>query len=244
MLRASLERENQLMADQRRFFSVVSHEFKTPLAAMDGAAQLLLLGGPPEREEVVSAVQRIRRGVRSLGDLVETFLSEERLASGGWELHPREVDPKDLLGQVIGSAPPHTQPIVLEAQDLPPTFRCDPQLVAMAVMNLVGNALKYSPEDGVVRLAARSPAPGILCISVSDQGPGIPEELRGHLFEPFRRGLTDPAVPGLGIGLFAVQRIAQLHGGDVALRCEAGQGSTFTLTLKALPTPEAEGPAG
>jgi signal transduction histidine kinase len=106
----------------------------------------------------------------------------------------------------------------------------DRDLVARAITNLLGNALKFSPAGSSVRCAIE-PLPLEWAVLVQDQGPGIDEELRAHLFEPFARGRAGFHVEGAGLGLAFVKTVAQRHGGKVVLESAPGQGSAFRLIL-------------
>ena len=126
----------------------------------------------------------------------------------------------------------HMHLVTSDIRDLPADFLCDPKLVSILLVNLMENAVRYSPEGGAVWVRARLIGPDMLEISVTDEGPGIPEWARERIFERYFR-LNETAGPntGMGLGLFIVKRIAEMHGGTVVCESEPGEGATFRVTL-------------
>ena len=158
-------------------------------------------------------------------------LSAARLDAGELALSIRPIPLASLLAQVRAKLlvlEPHRE-ITLDIADLP-DIPCDALLIEQVLGNLIGNALKYSPDDAPVTVTA-STHNGFVAINVSDSGLGIPEAERIRLFERFFRASNAGSVPGTGVGLYVARQIAQLHGGDIAMTPNPGGGTTFTLTL-------------
>ncbi len=227
-LQAALDSERRMRAEQRHFFDMVNHEFRTPLMVMDSAATEQLAFPSPELDIQVERATQIRRMCRRMVDLVDNCLASERLEDASLQLRCRTVEVHELLdhaAELVQWSPRH----VLELQtDGTQTWYCDPTLVRIALSNLVDNATKYA-QPGAVRIAARVDGAGCLEFSVCDQGPGLAPAALEHLFGRGRRG--DHPARGFGLGLWAARRIARLHGGEVRALASTGGGTCFTLTL-------------
>jgi two-component system, OmpR family, phosphate regulon sensor histidine kinase PhoR len=212
--------------------ATVSHEFRSPLTGIRQLAELLDSG-------IVHADNRRREYYRlivqesdRLTHLVENLLDFSRLEANRKQYRMEEaIDASTWLADTAAA----TRNARLSA-DIPaglPSVRGDREALASAVVNLVDNAIKYSPPDSPVRLAAQS-VNGRLSISVTDWGPGIALEEQGRIFDRFYRGCGDLTrrVKGAGIGLSLVKRIIEDHGGNVSVASCPDEGSTFTIELK------------
>ena len=255
------EAERQRFAMERavdaraRLMRGVSHDLKNPLGAIDGHAQLLEDGikGPLSADQKES-IARIRRAVRSVLSLIDDLLELSRAEAGQLPISPRSVK-LDLV--VRETAEEHRAAAVAAghafdvsvADELPPVVT-DPERVRQVLGNLLSNAIKYTPSGGhvVVRVGmrARDAHAGrrMAVVDVSDTGPGIPREKVATIFDEFSRLDMHAAKPGAGLGLSIARRIAQLLGGDIGVRSEPGEGSTFTLWLptdRRLPTERRSG---
>jgi signal transduction histidine kinase len=226
-----LARLSQLRAD---FVSLVSHELRSPMAAVIGAARTL-----QDRWRMLTAAQResflalIGDETARLAELVGDVLDTSRIEAGTFSYRFDEVD----LGRVVDEA---VEAAVLAQQDVPvvasvrgalPAIRGDRARLRQVLGNLIENAVKYSPEGGEVRVSAAT-ANGAVRIAVRDGGPGIPRDQQGRIFEKFGRvDLPGASKPGTGLGLFIARSIAEAHGGSLDVSSGAEPGSTFTLTL-------------
>ncbi|HEY8610972.1 MAG TPA: HAMP domain-containing sensor histidine kinase [Roseomonas sp.] len=244
---ASLEREREVSRLHRAFVSMVSHQFRTPLAIIDSSAQRMIRRGaamPPE--EVSARAGKIREATRRLTRLMESTLNAARLEAGEINFTPRDCDLPALIHEVCA----HQREIAPEARlderldGLPARLRCDPTLVEQAVANLVSNAVKYSPPGAPVVLRGTTGAGGEAVVEVVDHGVGIPADEIGRVFDRFFRARTAEGVTGTGIGLAFARHVARLHGGDVTVVSEEGTGSTFTLRLPPAAPPTTEAPRG
>jgi signal transduction histidine kinase len=230
-LRESLEVERQAIAQQREFVSMVSHEFRTPLTVIDGAAQSLDISKLGAEPVVKQRTERIRRAVQRLTMLIENILLADRLQP---ENRALRVDAIDLTALVRGlcesSHFPAASRLVLEVHDPVSTVRGDRALLEIALQNLIQNALKYSPAEQPVRVVLRQAGDAVQ-VDVIDRGPGVAAADADRIFEKYFRAETTGAVAGTGLGLHLSREIAVRHGGRVVLHETSRAGSTFRLEL-------------
>jgi len=228
----AVRREWEFSRLQSEFVATVSHEFRSPLTGIRQLAELLDSG-------IVQADSRRRDYYRlimqesdRLARLVENLLDFSRLEAGRKQYRMEAIEASAWLAQTAAAI--RNDRLSAEVPAGLPVVRGDREALASAVANLVDNAFKYSPPDSPVRLAAHA-GNGKLSISVSDRGPGIAPEEQARIFDRFYRGGGDLArqVKGAGIGLSLVKRIVEDHGGSVSVASRLGEGSTFTIDLKA-----------
>jgi PAS domain S-box-containing protein len=219
------------------FLAVVSHDLRTPLTAIIGYVDLMQMGVPdPLPEATRERLQRIRTSATHLQYLLNELLAFARLDSGREEVRPRDVDLRDIGHEAAVVAEPLALQRALRFHlDLPETpvmLRTDADKVRQVLLNLVGNAVKYTRE-GEIRVEVRETAENGAMIRVHDTGVGIAEQHVQQIFEPFWQ--VDPTQRahdgGTGLGLSVVRRLVQLLGGDVSVESEPGKGSTFTVIL-------------
>jgi signal transduction histidine kinase len=226
------------------FIATMSHELRTPLNAVLGHLELLELEihGPltPQQRE---ALGRIDTASRHLRGLIEEVLSFARLEAGRAEAHIQETDVCGLAQEVASVIEPLATRKGLELEVLPceppACIPTDPDKVRQILINLAGNAVKFT-ETGSVRIQV-APHPDGVALSVADTGPGITPDERERLFRPFEQLQSGFSRPhgGTGLGLYLSGQYAALLGGRIDVASEAGQGSTFTLVLPPTP-PESE----
>jgi signal transduction histidine kinase len=233
----AIQHEVTLRRQQADFVSAVSHEFRTPLAAMRQLSELLAAGRVPSEERRHSYYESLAGESRRLQHLVEQLLDFGRLEAGARPMVLEPLEPRALVEQVVAAfqsqlARPACR--IELAGDESSLVLADRAALSLALHNLLDNAVKYAGADGPIRVqwAARG---GRVAISVRDQGPGIAAEERVKIFEKFVRGAaaTKGLIPGTGIGLAMVQLVANSHGGDVTVDSQPGTGATFTLLLPA-----------
>jgi signal transduction histidine kinase len=227
------QRHNRL---QRRFVSMASHEFRTPLAIIDSTAQRLLRKlDSLSREELVERINRVRQTVARMGELIETMLEAGRSEEGKTEFKPAEIDIGSVIRQVVKRqrdiAPDRR--FAEEYHGLPTLCHADQRLIEHILVNLLANAVKYSPKESEVFVRVIGNADGIK-IAVTDQGVGIPAEELQHIGETFFRASTSAGIPGTGVGLNLVKKFVDLHGGSVTIDSRVGHGTTFTIHLPAI----------
>jgi PAS domain S-box-containing protein len=228
-------REIDRMKDE--FISMVSHELRTPLASMRGSLGLVaggLTGTLDARGKrlVEIALQNTDRLARLVDDILDT----ERIAAGKLPVNPRPADAAELMERAAEPLREMAERagVTLEVDPLPAALHADPDRVIQTLTNLLANAIKFSPEDGVVRLDARGRGPRVL-FRVADQGPGIPHDRREVIFEPFRQldSSDSRRKGGTGLGLAICRSIVREHGGEIWVEDAPGGGSLFCFTLPA-----------
>ncbi len=230
-LQTALHSERKMRLEQRQFFNMINHEFRTPLTIVDGAATELQTFPTTDADSLIEQASQIRRASRRLMTLVDTCLINDRLDAGAFRLQLEQTPLDELLeesAELVGWSRRHR--LKLDLEHGPQQWQCDPVLVRIAISNLVGNAIKYA-KAGDITLAARCDASGDLLISVSDQGPGLAPEAAGQVFEPYERASATRHVNGHGLGLSVVRRIARLHAGDAFFHPAAGGGACFVIRL-------------
>ncbi|HKX46957.1 MAG TPA: PAS domain-containing protein, partial [Planctomycetota bacterium] len=234
------------------FLANMSHEIRTPMTAILGFAELLL---DREVEEAArrSHVDTIRRNGEHLLAIINDILDLSKIEAGRMELEFRATDPLRAVDEVLDllRVRAEQQGIVLERRvqgDLPAAFQSDPIKLRQILLNLIGNAIKFTPEGSVVvtlRSAELDGGPG-LAFDVDDTGIGIPLERRTHLFDAFAQvdSSTARSFGGTGLGLAISIRLAQMLGGSIDVRSTIGVGSRFTVTVSATPCAAPAAPHG
>jgi PAS domain S-box-containing protein len=217
--------------------SVVSHEFRTGLFGMQGYSEMLCRRElpPPTVSEYAAS---INTDAKRMGRLINDLLDLDRMEAGREHLQFEEVEVgrlvMDAVERVRSRSERHTFRVEVDP-DLP-RIVADPDRLAQVLANLLGNAVKYAPDGGEVRVAAAAHPEGTL-IEVADSGIGIPANLLEAVFEPFTRSEDRGAqgIKGTGLGLPIVRHIARLHGGRVWAESQPGVGSTFRVLLPTRP---------
>lgn len=230
---ASLRRERELSRAYRSLISTVSHQFRTPLAVIDSTAQRMIRrGNSLTWEEVALRTARIRDTIARLLRLMESTLNAARLDEGEISYRPRETDLAHLVVNLCERQQEMEQSrrVLVDVAALPPRILCDPMLTEQALSNLVSNALKYSDRSQSVSVKAWMQR-NIVFLSVQDHGVGIPADELPHIFDQFFRARTAQGVAGTGIGLSFARQAIRLQGGDIDIKSQEGQGSTFTIRL-------------
>jgi signal transduction histidine kinase len=217
------------------FVSTVSHDLRSPLTLMRGYASMLEMAGELNDQQKNYA-KMIVQGVDNMAKLVNNLLDLGRI-DFGVGLQVESIPVLDIVERVTGSlqlqATQKKIPLGVEIpKDLPHAIEADQALLQQAIYNLVENALKYTPEGGVVTIHLQC-EPESLTFAIQDSGIGIPKSDLPRLFEKFYRGTNREALQqrGTGLGLAIVKSVAERHGGKVWVESELGQGSTFFLQI-------------
>ncbi|HET6399594.1 MAG TPA: ATP-binding protein, partial [Candidatus Thermoplasmatota archaeon] len=236
--RQQLEHLEKLNAFKAEFIASAAHELGNPLTPLK--MQLEILGSKADLDPAVEkGIKVIRRSAERLATLVEDMVAVGRFQAGRLELRKAPLDLAQLAEQAIETYKDAAQAagIKLEAPNLLPTWvHADASHLAQVVNNLVSNAIKYTPQGGLVALGIDAGG-GIARLSVADNGIGLSREAKGKLFEPFTR-VHDPSlrIPGTGLGLYICKGIVELHGGRLYAESPGeGKGSTFTVELPETP---------
>ncbi|MFG0263706.1 MAG: PAS domain S-box protein [Rhodopirellula sp. JB055] len=235
-LRESERRANEASASKSAFLANMSHEIRTPMTAILGYAELLEDLIPDEVGQ--HHLQTIRRNGDYLLEIINDILDLSKIEAGKLDVENEAFDPAHLIEDVrsimeVRATEAGLALTVHYGQRIPSRIQSDPKRLKQVLINLVGNAIKFTPE-GSVRLEVRmETSPVRLCVDVIDTGIGIAPEQQEQLFQPFSQG--DSSVSrtfgGTGLGLTISRRLAEMLGGSISFQSEVGQGSTFTLSI-------------
>lgn len=228
---------------RRDFVANVSHELRTPVSIIRANAETLLDGALQDPERAQTFLGALVRSAERLSNLISDLLDIARIESGRLQMELRPVD----LGQIVaraaetigpGAAERHQQ-LDLRPDGTPPLL-ADAAALEQVLMNLMDNAVKYSPDGGRIRVSARTTA-GQVRIEVMDEGPGIEPQHRARIFERFYRvdRGRSRAMGGTGLGLSIVKNLVESMGGEVGVEMAEPQGSVFWVRLPAAPAAEA-----
>ena len=215
--------------------AALSHDIRSPLAAIVLLAASLEKRAGSAPEDIARRAQSIQRNAERVIRLVDELLDVARIESGRDEIAAEPVLLAAVAADVLDSVEPIASAggkrLELAAADTGPVSG-DPTRLFQVFANLVTNAVRHSPSGGAVRVAIEEDGARVRCI-VRDEGPGVPAELRDHLFERFRRGRIDGGSAGLG--LYITRRLVELHGGRIWLEEPGPRGAGFVFELPRLP---------
>jgi phosphoserine phosphatase RsbU/P len=237
--------ERQRLEDVRRdlerqrdeFFSSISHDLRTPVAAIKAAIGVVLANAPAD---LAPALQRMLGNVDLAADelatLIEDLLQVARLQAGRVELWRSTVDMRDVVARAVRAVEPLTQArgqhVVVLAPHAPVPAQVDADRLGRVLRNLIGNAQKYGRANGNVTITLARPGAEVR-LSITDDGPGIPADQQERIFERFYRvsGTANAGPVGTGLGLAIARGLIELHGGRLWVESAPGQGSTFHVSL-------------
>jgi two-component system phosphate regulon sensor histidine kinase PhoR len=225
--------QEQLETTRQKFISNVSHELKTPLTALRVAAENLQ--AEPLEESGHQSVASLLRSVDRMTLLIQDLAELSRIESGAVALDPQEVRLGTFMAQLVADLDPLARgrgiPIRLDLDGIADrTLRADPLRLHQVLENLMGNAVKFSPNGAEVSVRLRLEGSRARW-EIQDSGPGIPTADQSRVFERFYRSASTRAVPGTGLGLAIVKHLVRLMGGEVGFDSEVGKGTTFWVEL-------------
>lgn len=231
-----LTRFRQLENQRREFVANVSHELRTPLSLIKGYVETLLDGARADPELNRRFLQTIARHTDRLTYLIEDLLTLSRLESGTAVLNPTRVNLHELTDRALedlGSRAAERGVTLVNAVPAGLEACADADRVLQVLLNLVDNAIKYGRAQGRVEVGGRETERNRVELWVRDDGPGLPREALGRVFERFYRVDRNRSREqgGTGLGLAIVKHIVQSHGGEVRAESESGRGATFYFTL-------------
>ncbi|MBN1268092.1 MAG: HAMP domain-containing protein [Kiritimatiellae bacterium] len=236
-LNAAFDRYDEAIEQLRRFSSNASHQLRTPLTAIRSKGEIALQKSRTSdeyREVIHGMLEQLER----LSHIVEQLLDLSRIEASGQEKESRDVDLSRVVRGVVEEFQPLTQDKRLRVnvsiqEDC--VVRGDASLLGQALANLLDNAVRFTPENGEIRVTVETERPGWVTVSVTDTGPGIPEDFRNLAFERFSKG-PHPESSGAGLGLAIVAEIVRSHEGHVeALPGPAG-GAMIRIRLPSAPS--------
>lgn len=222
------EKENVKKKDE--FISIASHELRTPLTTIKSFFQFTGKELPPESKSM-GLINRASRQVKRMENLIDDLLDVSRINTGKMEYRMEVIDflpfLKDIIDSVQEISPSHR--IIIE-QSVSARIKADPNRIEQAFINLLNNAIKFSPDADQVLIRCELVAGGI-CVTIKDYGIGISGQHLDTLFDKFAQAERDPRFQGLGLGLFISSEIIKRHGGSISVLSQPGLGSEFTIQL-------------
>jgi PAS domain S-box-containing protein len=232
--RHALDKANELSELKSRFISMASHEFRTPLSTILSSLNLMVKYKElNEHVKFASHGVKIKTSIINLTEILEYFLSVEKLDSGHFKIEPTTFDLVDFINTNIDEVVndlKDKQRIVLQLSLKKIMINHDKKIIRTIWQNLITNAIKYSPENGeiIVHLQANDDR---FILSVIDNGIGIPLNEQKHLFERFYRANNAANIQGTGIGLNIIKKYIELLGGNITFTSKLNVGTTFTINL-------------
>jgi signal transduction histidine kinase len=216
-----------------QFLRAMSHELRTPLNSVIGFSDLLQRGTAGDvNDEQSKQLEMINRSGRRLLAIVNDILDLSRIEANAAQLTTETFDlgvlAHDIAASVGPAAGAKSLSVTVDTPEDGVTVESDPTKVGQILLNLLGNAVKFT-ESGTVTVIVGRPHPGMVAVQVRDTGPGIPEELRERIFTEFVQ--YDEHIEGTGLGLAICRGLAGLLGGTITMESVLGEGTTFTLTL-------------
>jgi two-component system sensor histidine kinase MtrB len=227
------------------YLAGVAHDLRNPLGPMRLAVDSLATDAQVDPARLHRVLGILRRQIDRLTRLAEDLLDTSNLEAGRVELNVSTHDIRDIARSTVelfaASSSRHHVDLVLPPE--PTVVPCDGHRIEQVLANLVGNAIKYSPAGGTVRVIVE-PKANAVEIAVQDEGVGMTPEEAERIFEPFARAATvKDSVPGHGLGLFMARRIVEEHGGEMTVASVPSEGSTFRVVLPKLLRQEPARPA-
>ena len=236
ILQNALNKEKELNELKTRIISITSHEFKTPLTSVLSSAELIKMYGKKwDNEKLDEHINRIKISVTYLSKLLDDVLTISRSETGKITFNPEYIDLQKLCSELIkeSSFNLNTKHKLIFNYNLErQKIKADPDLLRFILLNLISNAIKYSPEGGTIELSVTNSSDNIE-FEIRDEGIGISTEDEKYIFEPFHRGKNCSKIKGTGLGLTIVKHSVDLHKGEISFRANKNKGTTFTVKIPA-----------
>ena len=232
-----LKKRLRVEQEKNNFFFEAGHQLKTPIAVLKEFTHLFREGfGGEMTDKQTQYLEAIDQNIDRLLYLVDNIENFNRVESGSWRIEIRAEEPEEIISQVTTSWRPILQrrdlQLVEEVADNLPEVHADAAAVEQVLFNLVDNASKYSPAGSTITLRCFQPSDSFVCIEVEDQGPGIPEDKRDVIFQPFARLPEHESASGLGLGLTIALNLMKRMKGDLWLDNSSKTGNRFRLHLQ------------
>ena len=233
-LQDALHQEKQLNEWKSRFSSMVTHEFRNPLAAIQLSSDVLKKYNHKLTDDKrLEHVEKIQARVKFLTELLDDILTISKADTVGLDFNPTPLNLDTLCREIVEdtrSANGDTPPIVYASDGGCAAINGDEKLLRQIINNLLSNALKYSLNGGAIQVDLRCE---VTCavLRIADQGIGIPEDDLKRLFGAFNRARNTAGIPGTGLGLAIARHAAEAHGGSISVESQENVGSTFTVRL-------------
>ncbi len=225
--------KKQIDRQKDDFISIASHELKTPVTSMKMYAQILQKHPLITRDKKASdMLSKMDLQMNRLTELVASFMNVYKLGTGKLRLHKKHFELSELIAEVVANFQYTVTSHTIEQKGVKATVFADNSRINQVLVNLISNAIKYSPDaDRVIVNLTR--AKGKITVSVQDFGMGIPKEEQSRIYERFIRakGKREGKIPGLGLGLFISAEVVRQHKGNLWVESTLGKGSTFYFTI-------------
>ena len=232
-LAEALENEKEASSLQKQFIGMVSHEFRTPLAIVDGHLQMIMRQTKPDFDQIKDRCRSIRGAVSRLVHMMESVLSSNLLKTGRMDPDPTLFDLSALVSELCEEQTVLYKPdtVTCDVSGLQGPVKLDLKMMTLILTNLISNAVKFSGDVPKVVVRAAQDGDQVI-LSVSDNGVGIPEEECKKIFDRYYRASTSAGVPGTGIGLDLVHSLVSIQNGRIEVESVIGEGTTFTIYLQ------------
>jgi len=233
-IRKALEKEKELNELKSRFISMVSHEFRTPMATILFSAGLLETYSAKWSEEKKQVhINRIQSAVQHMTNLLNDVLLIGKAEAGKLEFNPHPINLESFCQELLEDVKltdKNQHQIIFTSEGVGESAKMDEKLLRHILSNLLSNAVKYSPANTTINFHLQCPDKAAI-FKIQDAGIGIPPEDLTHLFEPFHRATNVGTIQGTGLGLAIVKRSVDLHGGEITVQSEVGVGTIFIVKL-------------
>ena len=232
-LNTALQEEKKAHFEQRRFMRMVAHEFRTPLAVIGMSNDLISAEPPLPAAQIKRNCERIHAASERMASLINQALREDKLESIDWRKNAAPVHVAELLrsaltyGEMV-SAGRHTFSLELD-DDV--QILSDQELLLTALNNIVDNAVKYSPPGTRICIGASQAEDGAVQLYIRDQGRGMSKQEVADVLQKYFRAQSSEGIPGMGLGLYLVDRIVRLHNAELVITSELGHGTCFTIVF-------------
>ncbi|MGJ3254404.1 MAG: histidine kinase [Elainellaceae cyanobacterium] len=245
LFRTKQEREalHEQLQFKDRLIAMLAHDLRNPLTALSIALETLEMGNEENSQHrerlnpamMAQLLKHARAQTKAIDRMITDILQAAKGTSAGFEIHPKNFDFKklclDILNRLKNQYQVKSQYIEIDIPNDLPKVYADQDRVRQLLVNLLDNAIKYTPDGGTIHISALHRTTQKIQVSICDDGPGIPKENQSHIFEDQFRLKRDELKEGYGIGLSLCQRIVRAHYGQIWVDSSAGRGSSFHFTL-------------
>jgi two-component system sensor histidine kinase KdpD len=239
---STLQMESERLRNS--LLSTISHDLRTPLAALVGMADTMALTDPPPTPQQREIVDSVRQSALRMNALVNNLLDMARLEAGSVQLNRQWQPLEEVVGSALAACAPTLQgrAVRVDLADDLPLLHLDAVLIERVLGNLLENAAKYTPSGSAVEVSARAVSDSVV-LTVDDHGPGLPRGKEEAIFQKFERGSKESATPGVGLGLAICRAIVGAHGGTIHAETRSSGGARFTVRLPRGEPPRDDGGA-
>lgn len=219
------------------FLANITHEFRTPLSALNASVEYLLDDyNQLSRDEIYELLKSIHLSVTGLQTLIDNLLESTNIEAGRFSIRPKPIELDNVVSEAVRIMRPFIdrrhQNVCVDVPSIIPLVCGDPLRLIQVLVNLLSNASKFGPMGQTIDISSEITGDGKVKVSIADRGPGIPSEYRANLFQRFLRlDSPDGAQYGIGLGLSVVKIVVEQHGGAVGVDQRPGGGSVFWFTV-------------